>query len=346
MTEQTTRLELPYILPSQAQKHVTHNEALQRLDAITQLVIRSEATNPPQTPDEGDCFLISASATGDWAGKSGKLAFRQDTGWLYISPREGWQAWFADSGRLKALQNGQWQVLSLPDSASFQQLGINATADASNRLAISSPASLFTHASTGGGHQVKVNKATAPETASLLFQSGWSGRAEMGLAGNDSFSIKTSGDGSKWTTALSISGEGHVSMPARPVARAGRAAGNVAHAAGSASGFTDLPVQQGGFALGNVVADTLKELRVPVTGLYTVTLTLAVISSSGHSVTVRINSAASSFAVNGTTSAANNLQSASFTIALNANDRLSLGHTGTCQLAYGPGKTELSLTML
>lgn len=346
MTEQTTRLELPYILPSQAQKHVTHNEALQRLDAITQLVIHGEAGQPPETPDEGNCFLISASAIGDWAGKRGKLAFRQDAGWIYITPREGWQAWFMDDARLKALQNGTWQALPLPDNPSVQQLGVNATADASNRLIVSSPASLFTHTSTGGGHQVKVNKAALADTASLLFQSGWSGRAEMGLAGNDSFSIKTTGDGGTWTTALSISGEGHVSMPARPVARAGRGAGNVSHAAGSTSGFTDLPVQQGGFALGNVVTDALKELRVPVTGLYTVTLSLAVVSSSGHGVAVRINGVASSFAVNGTASAANSLQSASFTVALTENDRLSLAHTGTCQLAYGDGKTELSLTML
>jgi len=27
-------LKLPYLLPNQAQKHVTHNEALRRLDAL------------------------------------------------------------------------------------------------------------------------------------------------------------------------------------------------------------------------------------------------------------------------------------------------------------------------
>lgn len=34
MSDQTNNLALPYILPSQAHKHVTRNEALQRLDAI------------------------------------------------------------------------------------------------------------------------------------------------------------------------------------------------------------------------------------------------------------------------------------------------------------------------
>lgn len=346
MTEQTTRLELPYILPSQAQKHVTHNQALQRLDAITQMVILSERATAPQTSDEGDCFLIAQAATGDWAGKSGRLAFRQDDGWTYISPREGWLAWFAEASNLKLFQNGTWKAVPLPENASFGQMGVNATADASNRLVVSSTASLFTHAPAGGGHQIKVNKAATADTATLLFQSGWAGRAEMGLAGNDSFSIKTSADGATWTTALSISEAGQVSTPSKPVVRAGRAAGNVSHVAGSVSGFTNLAVKQGGFALGNVVSDTLKELIVPATGLYSVAMSLAVVSSSGHAVAIRLNGTTSSFALTGTSASAGNFQSANFIMALNANDRLSLAHTGTCQLSYGDGKTELSLTML
>jgi hypothetical protein len=346
MTEQTTRLELPYILPSQAQKHVTHNEALQRLDAVTQLVVQSEMSAPPGTPGDGDCFLIASTATGDWANQAGKLAFRQDDAWIYISPREGWQAWFVDSGRPRVLQNGVWKDLPLPENGRFLQLGVNATADTSNRLAVSSQASLFTNPPSGGGHQVKVNKASPNDTASLLFQSGWSGRAEMGLAGNDSFSIKTSADGATWTTALSISGAGRVSMPASPLVRAGRAAGTVSHASGTISGFTDLPLQQGGFALGGVVSDTMKELLVPATGIYLVTLSLAVIASSGHTVAIRINGAASSFALNGTASAAKSLQSASFLVPLTADDQISLAHSGSCQLGYGAGKTELSLMML
>ena len=34
MTDTSSNLKLPFILPSQAQKHVTHNEALQILDAL------------------------------------------------------------------------------------------------------------------------------------------------------------------------------------------------------------------------------------------------------------------------------------------------------------------------
>ena len=72
-------------------------------------------------------------------------------------------------------------------------LGINATADATNRLAVSSPASLFNH--EGAGHQVKVNKNAVTDTASFLFQTSFSGRTEIGLVGNDDFSFKVSPDG-------------------------------------------------------------------------------------------------------------------------------------------------------
>jgi hypothetical protein len=64
-------------------------------------------------------------------------------------------------------------------------VGVNAAADSTNRLAVSSVASLFNHA--GAGHQMKINKNAAADTASILFQTGFSGRAEMGTAGSDDY---------------------------------------------------------------------------------------------------------------------------------------------------------------
>ena len=40
-------LDLPYIMPSQAQKHVTHNEAIRALDAILQLTVLSRSVSSP-----------------------------------------------------------------------------------------------------------------------------------------------------------------------------------------------------------------------------------------------------------------------------------------------------------
>lgn len=86
-------------------------------------------------------------------------------------------------------------------SALYLGLG-GAASDATNRLSINAPASLFNHA--GAGHQVKVNKSSATDTGSFLFQTGFSGRAEFGLTGSDDFQIKVSPDGSVWNNALAI----------------------------------------------------------------------------------------------------------------------------------------------
>jgi hypothetical protein len=90
----------------------------------------------------------------------------------------------------------------LPEAAlpPITELGINTAADATNRLAVGADATLLTH--DGAGHQLKLNKAAEGDSASLLFQSDWTGHAEMGLAGETAFSIKTSIDGAAWVEAL------------------------------------------------------------------------------------------------------------------------------------------------
>ncbi|NEX47748.1 DUF2793 domain-containing protein [Pseudotabrizicola algicola] len=197
--ERSGRLKLPYIMPAQAQKHITHNEAVQMLDAIVQLAVQSfDSQSPPSAPENGHVYALGAAPTGVWAQAPGHLAYWNAGGWLYLLPQEGWLAHDLATGQLRQYRGGSWQLLL----QNLQGLGVGTTSDAVNRLAVASAATLFSHA--GAGHQMKVNKATASDTASLLFQSGWSGRAEMGLAGNDSFSIKVSADGNTFTTALSV----------------------------------------------------------------------------------------------------------------------------------------------
>ena len=203
MPDTSATLSLPYLMPAQAQKHVTHNDALDRLDLVVQLVVSEfDATNPPASPTEGDCYAIGQTPSGDWVGYAGQLAVFQNGGWVYVTPQNGWIAATAN-GDIRLYASGTWvDARSQTALNNLPELGINASADNTNRLSISSDAVLLNHA--GAGHQVKVNKATPSDTASLLFQSNWSGRAEMGLAGTDDFAVKVSADGSTWTTALSV----------------------------------------------------------------------------------------------------------------------------------------------
>ena len=52
--------------------------------------------------------------------------------------------------------------------------------------------------------RLTLNKETGTDTGSLLFQTGWSGRAEFGLTGDDSFHIKVSPDGAAWSEAITV----------------------------------------------------------------------------------------------------------------------------------------------
>jgi hypothetical protein len=190
----TPNLDLPFIAAAQAQKHVTHNEALRVLDTAVHLMVLDKDLNaPPGSPADGARYIVASSPTGAWSGHAGEIAVWQDGAWAFSTPREGWLAWVADEDTPYFWTGSAWTI-------NVALWGINATPDPTNRFAISSAASLFNHA--GNGHQLKVNKNAAADTASFLFQTGFSGRAEMGTAGNDDFQFKVSPDGSAWIVAL------------------------------------------------------------------------------------------------------------------------------------------------
>ena len=215
MPDTTTILSLPLILPAQAQKHVTHNESLTMLDVIVQLsVINRTLTTPPALPVVGDRHIVATGAIAAWAGQAGKIAVYTATDWQFVTPLPGWQAFDRAEGKTVFFNGVVWVLPAGAGSIETTPLlGINATADTTNRLSVASPAVLLNHA--GAGHQVKVNKAASTDAASLLFQTGFSGRAEMGTMGSDGFGIKVSGDGSAFATAMTVvPANGIVSLPA------------------------------------------------------------------------------------------------------------------------------------
>lgn len=346
MTDRTTNLEMPYILPSQAQKHVTHNEALQKIDIVAQLVFEEPLVAPPGEPGEGVCYAVGEGATGAWSGRDGKLACWQDGAWTFVTPRNGWHAFERSSGRLRLYGAGTWQDIPLPQDAAFTTLGINATPDAVNRFALAAEASLFNN--IGQGHRLTINKQSAGDTASLVFQTNWQGRAEFGTTGSDDFSIKVSPDGLAWVTALFVNGDGLVDQPLRPLVCAARSATTATPADGSRSGFDVMPLQQGGFSLGAAVpSGPGNRLLVPADGFYLLLLTVAVNGSTGHQVRVMANDVTPMAALTGGNPGGPQ-QSYSVTAlaSLAAGDWLCLSHSGNAEIAFGPGLTELTLLRL
>lgn len=108
--DNTENLGLPYIMAAQAQKHVTHNEALRMLDGIVQLSVVSElVATPPASPNAGDRYIVPSEAIGDWVGQENRIAAWQDGAWAFLAPVDGWLSWVAAKSKLKVFSSGQWQ---------------------------------------------------------------------------------------------------------------------------------------------------------------------------------------------------------------------------------------------
>ena len=105
----THRLKLPLLAAAQAQKHVTHNEALLRLDVISHPYLKSRTVAVPPAASEGDVYLIPAGASGDWSGHDGKLAEYRNGIWEYFDPFDGLNVFVADESVSLLRVAGSWQ---------------------------------------------------------------------------------------------------------------------------------------------------------------------------------------------------------------------------------------------
>lgn len=191
-------LDLPYVMPTQAQKHVTVNAALSQLDVLVQMRLDGlDHVTPPALPAAGALYGVGLGATAEFAGQDGQIARWADDAWGFFAPLEGQLALDLAGGRLVIWRAGQWRA---PELGQLDELGIGTAPDATNRFALAAAASLFSHA--GSDHRMVLNKAASGDTVSVMFQSGWSGRAEMGLTGQDGFALKLSPDGSSWSEVL------------------------------------------------------------------------------------------------------------------------------------------------
>ena len=207
----STNLKLPLLLSSQTQKHITYNEAVVSIDNLMMLSVVSRNIGvPPSNPQEGDRYLISSGSSGEWAGKSGQIAAYNNLGWKCYPPKSGFLC-YVTAENLYLVHNGtNWINLPVSEGSlqNLPSIGIDTVADTNNPLSAKINNGLFTakYVSEGGIGDVrlKLNKEAANKTASFIFQDNWSGRAEIGLTGDDNFHFKVSSDGTNWKDALMI----------------------------------------------------------------------------------------------------------------------------------------------
>ena len=123
----TPRLNLPLVQPAQAQKHVTVNEALMRLDCVSMLTLETRnAVTPAVAPVEGQAIGLAPAPVGAWAGQGGRVAVFLGGGWVFITPQRGWRAWVSDEGGWALHDGTGWRggalALSASGSGSFMRV--------------------------------------------------------------------------------------------------------------------------------------------------------------------------------------------------------------------------------
>jgi hypothetical protein len=109
MSDISDRLALPLIAPGQAQKEMTHNEALTRLDIMVQPVVQAIAPAAiPVAPALGECWIVGVGAAGAWAGHDGALAAWTAGGWRFVAAFEGMTAWSIADAMVVVRRGAAW----------------------------------------------------------------------------------------------------------------------------------------------------------------------------------------------------------------------------------------------
>lgn len=119
-------LDLPLLAAAQAQKHVTVNEALVRLDALAAPTALTLGQTAPPAGAPGDMHVVGFGATGAWVGHDGELAFWVNDGWSFAAPRPGWRVWVEDR-RAAAVHDGSGWTVGLVGphiSGAYTQVGL------------------------------------------------------------------------------------------------------------------------------------------------------------------------------------------------------------------------------
>lgn len=196
------RLNLPYIQPAQAQKHVTHNEAIELLDKLVHMAVDDALQSPPdEALDLDTMVLVDIDASGAFEGRDNSIAVYQGAGWAFLTPQDGWMVYNKARGHFISFSDGRWKPVQAEIDA-VPYLGINATADDFNRLVARGPSTLLT--AQEGSHRLAINKSAIDDTASCVFQSDYQAHAEIGLTGDNALSLKVLDNGGVWKTSLRV----------------------------------------------------------------------------------------------------------------------------------------------
>ena len=182
----TPRLALPVIEAAQAQKHVTHNEALTLLDCLTQLAVESRTlTAPPGSPADGACYIPAAGASGAWSGLDDQLVLYSGGGWQRLAPVSGLKAWVKAERLTLTYEDGVWR-----DGVALTANGGRVTLRAKEEEVI-----------LAGAYVETADLAFIPNRVIVL---GVSSRTTLAITGATSYAVGTSANTTQFGDLLGI----------------------------------------------------------------------------------------------------------------------------------------------
>ena len=199
MPDTTAHLALPFIMAAQAQKHVTHNEALRLLDGIVQLsVLDRDRTDPPPSPAEGDRYIPTTGSTGAWSGWDGSIAYWIDGAWMKILPAPGWLAWVVDEAQAIVWTGTAWIPVANAMGFIAQSASVAVARSANNGT---TGVAVLEETLSGLSGATRNSTIVIPNRAILL---GVSSRVVTAITGAASYSCGLAGEVDKFGGSLGI----------------------------------------------------------------------------------------------------------------------------------------------
>jgi len=199
MVDTTANLLLPFIQAAQAQKHVTHNEALRLLDGLTQIsVLDRDLAAPPGNPAEGARYIVASGATGLWAGWNGDVAFYASGAWLRLPARTGWMVWVQDEARVVVRIGSVWTPLDAAMGLLTQAASVEV---AKGTLGSTIGVAVLEQTVSGLSGAAVTSSIEIPNRAIVL---GVSTRVVTTITGAVSFDCGVAGEANKFGGALGV----------------------------------------------------------------------------------------------------------------------------------------------
>jgi hypothetical protein len=131
----TSHLGVTLLEQAQAQKEVTVNEALSRIDAILNTGAISKAVStPPGLPAAGAVYIVGTSPTGAWSGKANQVAYF-DQIWRFVVPNEGMSLWVNDEDLFYSYNGTNWVAPSASGTGTVTSVSVTTANGVSGSVA-------------------------------------------------------------------------------------------------------------------------------------------------------------------------------------------------------------------